>query len=70
MRQAANQENVVAQFTYAICLERGMSVAQDLALTAHFYRLAMTGGYTEAKAAYEGLRESVPPPDSSAIAWQ
>jgi TPR repeat protein len=61
MRQAANQGNVNAQFKYADYLERGVGVAKDLALAAHFYILAMDGGHSLAKAEYERLRGSVPP---------
>jgi TPR repeat protein len=58
VKRAADQGLPIAQYSYAFYLERGTGVAKDLALAAHFYKLAMDGGYKDAKAAYERVRGS------------
>jgi TPR repeat protein len=58
VKRAADQGRLGAQYSYAFCLERGTGVAKDLALAAHFYKLAMDGGYKGAKAAYDRLQGS------------
>jgi TPR repeat protein len=56
VKRAADQGNPVAQYNYAFYLERGRGVAKDLALAAHFYKLAMDGGFEDAETAYARVR--------------
>jgi TPR repeat protein len=53
VKRAADQGLPVAQFNYALYLEKGKGVVQDRAAAAEDYRRALEGGYSNAKAGYD-----------------
>jgi hypothetical protein len=57
LKLAVDQGLPLAQYTYAIYLENGRGVARNRAEAAEYYRRAMEGGYSDAKAGYERCRQ-------------
>jgi TPR repeat protein len=57
VKLAADQGLPVAQYNYAVYLENGKGVAQDRVQAAEYYRRAMEGGFSNAKAEYERCRQ-------------
>jgi TPR repeat protein len=53
VKRSADRGLPRAQHYYAIYLERGIGVAKDRAQAAEYYRMAMEGEYSDAKAAYD-----------------
>jgi TPR repeat protein len=58
MKRAGDQGLPLAQHNFGVYLEGGRGVAKDLALAAHYYKLAMDKGFGDAKGAYERVRSS------------